>query len=262
MPTVTSPDGTSIAHDRIGAGPLVVLVNGAMGYRENHSDRPLAERLAGSFTVITYDRRGRGESTDTAPYDVAREIDDIQVLIDSAGGPACLYGFSSGAALALRAAAALARSVRMLALCNPPFGPATEAGRAGFAAYAHEIDDLLRRGRPGDAAARFFADMLPAEAIEEMRRSPDWRTVEQVAPTIAYDNAVMGDGTVPHSLARAVTVPTLVFGSRIMPFTVDAAEALTRELQNAELEILEQPTPDVLTPPLTAFFGRTAPQAS
>jgi pimeloyl-ACP methyl ester carboxylesterase len=128
--TVQSADGTSLAFSQIGTGPANVLVDAAAGFRGFGSMGPLAEALAPEFTVFTYDRRGRGESTDTPPYAVEREVEDLQALIEAAGGSACVYGFSSGAVLALRAAAD-GLSIDRLALMEPPLEPSRTDSFAG-----------------------------------------------------------------------------------------------------------------------------------
>src|SRR5688572_18136414 len=105
MSHVISKDGTSIAFDKSGEGPAIIIMNGAMGFREFYGDKPLVEALSNDFTIYTYDRRGRGESTDTKPYTAEKEMEDVAALIEDAGGSSFLYGVSSGAALALRVAA-------------------------------------------------------------------------------------------------------------------------------------------------------------
>lgn len=256
---VTSRDGATIAYDKTGHGPLVVIVSFALAYREYFGEGALAERLSDAFTVITYDRRGRGESTDTSPYTVEREIEDIEALIDASGGSACLYGASSGGALALRAAAGLGPKVAALAVYEPPYG-LTDDDRREFAQYTREIDALLAAGEPGDAVARFLSDMLPPDVIEQMRRSPEWETVEQVAPTLAYDNAVLGDGNVPSDLTRAVAAPTLVLdGGASVPFLREAAKVLAEAMPRATHRTLEGqthlPSPERVAPVLASFFG-------
>jgi pimeloyl-ACP methyl ester carboxylesterase len=120
MNTVLSRDGTAIAFDKSGVGPPLILVDGALCYRASGPSRSLAALLAEHFTVFTYDRRGRGESGDTAPYAVEREVDDIEALIEEAGGSAYVYGVSSGAALALEAANR-GLAIEKLALYEAPF---------------------------------------------------------------------------------------------------------------------------------------------
>lgn len=261
MRYVTSRDGTTIAYDKTGEGPAVLLVDGAMGHRANFGSRPLAAELAQTFTVHTYDRRGRGESTDTQPYGVEREIEDIEALIDEAGGSACIYGISSGAVLALRAASALgAGKVVKLALYEPPFGSDDDRAKQEFAEYTREMAALLDAGKRGDAVALFVADMVPAEMLEEMRQSPEWPIMEAVAPTLAYDNAVMGDGSVPVDEARAATMPALVLVGGASPdFKHEAVEALVRAMPHAKRRTLEDqtsmpPNPEGLAPVLVTFF--------
>lgn len=262
MPQVTSRDGTTIAYDRVGSGPLLVLVDGAMGYRGFGGYTSLARELAGSFTVITYDRRGRGESTDTRPYSVTREIEDIEALLDGSRPPVFLYGQSSGAALALLAAATLGDRISGLAMYEPPYGT-DEDEKEEYARYTREIDDLVAAGRPGDAAARFLSDMLPAESIDEMRTSPTWPVIERVAPTLVYDNAVLGDGCIPTGTARSVSVPTLVLaGGGSMPFMRAAAEALALAIPDAGYRMLDgedhQPAATVVAPVLASFFSSSS----
>ncbi len=134
MSHILSKDGTRIAFDRTGHGPVVIMVNGALAYRGFYGGEELAARLSPDVTFIDYDRRGRGESTDTPPYAVDREIEDIEALIDEAGGSACLYGVSSGACLALLAAARLGPArVERLALYEPPYGSRDEREKQEFA---------------------------------------------------------------------------------------------------------------------------------
>jgi pimeloyl-ACP methyl ester carboxylesterase len=235
MAEVISRDGTRIAFEKAGEGPALILVDGALGYRAHWGQRPLAAALADRFAVYAYDRRGRGESGDTLPYAVEREIEDIEALIAEAGGSAYLYGVSSGAALALKAAAALgAATVPGLALYEPPYNSDDEESKQEFARYAQQMAELLGANLRGDAVAFFLADMLPAEALEGMRRSPDWPILEAVAPTLAYDNAVMGDGAMPAAAAGAATMPALVLGGSESPdFLREAVEALARAMPRA-----------------------------
>src|SRR3954452_13937951 len=148
--TVASEDGTSIAYDRRGEGAAVILVAGALCARLSWSGPHLAQLLAPQFAVYNYDRRGRGDSGDTQPYAVAREIEDIDALIAAAGGSACLFGHSSGAALALEAAAALGERVRKLALYDAPYHEDLE-GRPAWNAYLGQLAEMLAAGRGGDA---------------------------------------------------------------------------------------------------------------
>jgi pimeloyl-ACP methyl ester carboxylesterase len=198
---VTSRDGTSIAFERSGEGPALVLVDGAMCSRQFGPTEATAAALNAAFTVYRYDRRGRGDSTDTPPYEVAREVEDLDALVAEAGGSAFAYGISWGAGLALEAAASGISSTR-LALFEPPY--TAEGGDA-----SQQRDDTLRMaqlleaGRRGEAVEVFFSWVgMPEEAVAEMRSSPVWSALEEIAPTIAYDGKVLGDGTGPARAGR------------------------------------------------------------
>jgi pimeloyl-ACP methyl ester carboxylesterase len=189
MPSVISKDGTSIAYSTTGEGPALILIDGATGFRAFGVGTALAPLLAPHFTVYSYDRRGRGESGDTQPYAVAREIEDIEALIDAAGGEASLYGISSGGALALEATLALGGKVKKLAIYEVPYD-SSENGMAAWRAYRTRLAEALAAGRRGDAVEIFLRFVgAPEEMVAGMRHTPVWATLEAVAPTLAYDAA-------------------------------------------------------------------------
>jgi pimeloyl-ACP methyl ester carboxylesterase len=259
MPTVTSADGTDIAYESSGSGPALVLVDGAMCHRAGGPMRPLTEALRRDFTVFAYDRRGRGASSDTPPYAVEREIEDLAAVIAQAGGAACVYGISSGGALALAAAAAGAGIIK-LALYEPPFLAEVE-GDARIREYTERLTELLAAGRSSDAVALFLAAVgVPAPVIAGMRRSLGWADMAAIAPTLAYDDQVLAGGRVPHGLAPRVTVPVLVLAGSASPGGLQhAAKATAEALPTAEFRTLDGETHDVrpgaLAPVLTGFFG-------
>jgi pimeloyl-ACP methyl ester carboxylesterase len=259
MPHLTSPDGTIIAYDRVGDGPSIVLVDGAMCFRGAGPMDALAEHLANGFTVFTYDRRGRGESTDTLPYTVEREIEDLSALIDEAGGEAYVYAISSGAALALTTAAAGAHISR-LALYEPPFVAEFEdSGRA--AEYSADLKKLLDAGDRGGAVARFMTRVgVPQQMIDGARASQGWPRLEAIAPTLAYDDQLLSGCHVPRGVATRVTVPALLLSGGDSPDNLQrAAEATAAALPNAEHRTLKGQThdvaPDALAPVLIEFFN-------
>jgi pimeloyl-ACP methyl ester carboxylesterase len=259
MDQVTSNDGTAIAFDRYGAGPSVILVGGAFQHRAiDPNTARVAELLAPAFTVYHYDRRGRGDSGDTLPYAVEREVEDIAALIDEAGGHASLFGMSSGGALGLIAVVS-GLPVTKLAVYEPPF-QVEEGGRSAMRSYGDQLSALLAEGRRGDAAAlAMTAFGAPPEAVEGMRQMPVWATFESVAPTLAYDAAVMGDSSVPTEIAGSVTAPTLVIdGGASPPWLGEAADALAAVLPVSQRLTLEGQThdvaPDALAPALQEFF--------
>lgn len=204
-----SPDGTRIAFERAGVGPPLICVDAAGGQRSAGRFRNLAGLLVGRFMVYQYDRRGRGDSTDTRPYAVAREVDDLAALVAAAGEPAFVYGVSSGALLAMQTAAAKP-GVRKLALFEPPIGEVDEP--PGESEFTAELTRLVNDGRPGDAVEYFHIEIgVPAEMVAEMRTSPAWSAHEAIAHTYVYDS-IISDST-RLSVAGRVDVPTLVIDS-------------------------------------------------
>ena len=191
MRTVISKDGTSIAFDQSGQGPSIILVAGATATRL--AETSLAVALAAQFTVFAYDRRGRGDSGDTSPYAVEREVEDIDALITEAGGSAFVFGHSSGAVLALEAARLLKGRIEKLAMYEPPC--IIDDSRPPIPQdYVPHLNKLISEGRRSEAVEYFMIDvvLVPAEMVAQMRSTPMWPQIEAVAHTIAYDGAIMG----------------------------------------------------------------------
>ncbi|WP_405916035.1 alpha/beta fold hydrolase [Streptomyces sp. NBC_00728] len=251
-----SRDGTPIAYERHGDGPTVVLVGGAMCTGATLA--PLAEALSDRFGAITYDRRGRGGSGDTAPFAVAREVEDIAALIEASGGSAALYGISSGGALALEAASS-GLPVREVAVYETPF--AVDEGAAGQrAAYTERLTELLGEDRRGDAVELFLSLVgTPPEMIAGVRMSHAWPGMEAIAPTLAYDNAAMGDSGVPRERLAALSLPLLSIAGDASPAWMrEAARSVAEAAPNGSYRTLEGQThmvdPQVLAPVLAQFF--------
>ena len=262
MKTVTSKDGTTIAYDQWGAGPVVILVDGALQSRAfDQGMVPLAELLASHFTVIHYDRRGRGDSTDNQPYALEREIEDIEAIIDETGGSASLYGISSGAALAMEAAIALPNKVKKLAMYEAPYND-DPAAQETWRKYVTGLQELLAEGRNGDAVGHFMMLVgASAEDVAGIRQTPMWPLWESIAPTLAYDHiAALGeDAAVPAERAARVTVPTLVMdGSESFPFMHGTATILVKAMPHGQHRTLEGQTHEVsgeaIAPVLIEFF--------
>src|SRR5690349_1310284 len=212
MNTVTSKDGTKIAYDTYGEGPAVVLVDGATATRAFGGSTDLAQRLArDGFTTYAFDRRTRGESGDTQPYAVAREIEDIEALIDLVGGSAYLYGISSGGALALEAAAVLGNKVKKLAVYEVPYMGADSPSRVPPPEVFTETKQAVREGRNGDAFVSYMGQFIPAEMLAGMRQAPFWPMMEAVAPSLVNDATVMfGRNFTPQEeLLGRIAVPVL-----------------------------------------------------
>jgi pimeloyl-ACP methyl ester carboxylesterase len=256
---ISSKDGTKIAYGTVGHGQVVIVILGALNSRK--SGAKLAKLLSSQFTVVSYDRRGRGDSTDTAPYSPQREVEDVAALIGAVGGPVCLYGHSSGAAVALEAAIKLRKQVRKVAIYEAPY--ALDAGaRKAAREYYKMLRKLLRSGRSGDAVALFVRSVgVSDNQIEAMRRLPMWRGLEKLAPTLAYDSEVLGDGhSLPADLLSRITTPTLVMhGGAGAPSMRDAARAISETIPRAQLRTLARQThgvsPRVLAPVLEEFFS-------
>jgi pimeloyl-ACP methyl ester carboxylesterase len=216
MDTVSSKDGTTIAFDKFGQGPALILVPGAFEQRamESETANLAALSLLGQhFTVFHYDRRGRGDSTDTLPFALEREIEDIEALIDAGDGSAFLFGISSGAGLAFEAALALPGKVTKLAMYEVPYNDDPSA-RAAWVDFRKQLTEVLAEGRRGDAVGLFMMLLgMPPEHLEGMRQHPMWPMFEAVAPTLAYDAAALGDdASVPRAGSPARGSPAIMDG--------------------------------------------------
>lgn len=257
METITSADGSTIAFDQLGGGPALVLVSGAMCGRA--ADAKSAAALAADFTVLNYDRRGRGDSTEASPYAVEREIEDLAALLDAAGGSAVVVGLSSGGALALLAAAAGLPISRLIGWEIPY--RTDDGGRQAWLGYRARLETLLREGRRGDAVELFMTTVgVPPQAIAGMKQSPFWAGAEEIAPTLAYDAAVLGDGSVPaHRLARVGCSTLLLTGGASPPLFSAAAEAAVAALRAGEHRVLagqiHDVEPEVLAAAVRDFVG-------
>jgi pimeloyl-ACP methyl ester carboxylesterase len=255
MEEVTSRDGTTIAFDRMGDGSPVILVSG--GSTDRSANAPLAALLAPNFAVFNYDRRGRGPSGDTPPYAVEREVEDIEAVIAAAGGSAFLYGTSSGAVLALEAAAS-GLPVTKLALWEPPF--VLDENARPPADQVERYNEMIAEGRRGDAVEYFMTKVvgMPAEFVADGRTQPWWGATEALAHTLAYDATIMGDYSVPTERAASVKVPTLVIAGTDIPWMRQSAEALAEALPDGQVRILEgqghDVDPAVLAPAVKEFF--------
>jgi pimeloyl-ACP methyl ester carboxylesterase len=263
MSAVTSKDGTSIAYERMGSGPAIILVGG--GIDDGSENAPLVPELAERFTVINYARRGRGESGDTLPYAVEREIEDIDALIAEAGGSAHLYGVSSGGALALEAAAG-GSAVDRLAVYEVPYSVADD-WPPRWREYRETLVAVLAEDRRGDAVELFMrvAD-TPEESIAYATSSEFWAGLEALAHTLAYDAACLGDGRPPTGRLATIAQPTLVATGGPHPpdaatwvLALDpAADAIAASIPNGERQTFEGQShvadPKAIAPLLERFF--------
>lgn len=241
---VTSRDGTRIAYEKSGVGPVLVLVSAALADR--NGTRRLATHLSSHFTVINYDRRGRGASTDTPPYSPDKEVEDIQALIEANGGSAFVFGSSSGSVLALDAANELGAKIRKLFMFEPPF--IVDNSRPRMADnLGQEISALVAQDRRNDAVKLFFTKGIgiPGPGVTLMRfLMPGWSKMTAMAQTAPYDLAVLS-GTqtgqpLPPKRWSSIQAPVLVaVGGRSEPFFHSGAKALTEILPHAEYRLLK-----------------------
>jgi pimeloyl-ACP methyl ester carboxylesterase len=257
MHTTVSKDGTIIAYDRLGNGPPVVMVAGA--FNDRATTAPLAIALQDRFTILNPDRRGRGDSGDSHSYAVEREIEDLDALIGEAGGAAAVFGYSSGAMLALRAAAH-GLAITHLALYDAPF--LVDDSRPGLPPdFVQQLEQLIADGRRGDAVELYqrVCIGIPEALIVQMRHAPFRRGLEEIAHTLVYEARLVGDLSIPRDLLASVEVPALVMdGEDSPPFIHPAAQALVEALPDARRHTLAGQThdlaPDAIAPLLKEFL--------
>ncbi len=258
MQHVVSSDGTPIAVERTGAGPALVLVMGAFCDRTTTVD--LTSLLTDRFTVYEYDRRGRGDSGDTAPYAIEREVEDLAAVIGAAGGSAFVYGHSSGGALALEAAAEGVPIGRM-AVFEPPYtGDEVDDGSGTMLS---RINGALADGDP-DLAAKFFMQGVgtPDHIIDMMKAGPGWARMRSLAPTLPYDLTLSDHGSALMPGLASVSTPTLAMaGGASFPWAIEGAEKLAATMPNARALSLpgqsHGPADDLVAAALREFFTET-----
>ena len=235
METTTSRDGTLIAYDVRGDGPPLVYITGATCSRTFWPVVRDSKTFASAFTVVTYDRRGRGASGDTLAWSAAREVDDIEALIETLGGEVFLYGHSSGAVLAMHAALQLGSKVRGLMMYDAPWVH-DAAEREEYAALRAQVELLLVQGRNAAATRRFLTGIgMPRLFVAMLPLLPGWRTIVELAPTLRYDLALTAD-LPPLELAAKLGVPThILVGERSPSELHDVARALAEAVPDATL---------------------------
>jgi pimeloyl-ACP methyl ester carboxylesterase len=259
--TVTSKDGTTIAYEKIGSGPALVLVDGAMCYRDFGPCRSLAEKISDRYTVYFYDRRGRGESGDTAPYAPEREFEDLAAVLAAAGGDAYVLGFSSGGGLALQAAASGVKMKKLASYEAPFIGGVFKRGKPVDALA--ELNTKLAAGDRGGAVGYFMVDMVggPAFLPLMMRLMPKVYTqLKAVAHTIPYDTELMRSFVLPKAALAKITVPTLVLGGgKAKPNMVAAVQGVANAIPGSVHHTLPGQTHQVkdeaIIPEIVAFFS-------
>jgi pimeloyl-ACP methyl ester carboxylesterase len=264
--TLTSKDGTTIAYETAGSGPAVVVISTVAEDRTGVAG--IASLLAEHFTVVNFDRRGRGGSGDPQPYDPAREVEDIEALIDAVGGTAALVSGSAGCVLALDATSALGPKVTALHLYEPPF-IVSDARPPVPADYVAHQEALVAAGKRSEAVEYFMTQALlvPAEWVEGMKQDPSWDQMAALAHTYAYDGRIVRgtqDGTPLPRDRWSVDAPVLVLvGENSEPFFLEGAHALAEILPHVTVQTLPGQdhgafwmAPDAVVESIRAFLGR------
>ena len=259
MRTTHSADGTRIAFDQTGHGPPVILVVGA--FNDRSTGAALAKALDAGLTVLNYDRRGRGASGDTQPYAVEREVEDLDALIREAGGAAGVFGYSSGAQLALEAAAH-GLNITRLALYDAPFIVGDDVPRPPKD-IAAQLAKLIASNRRGDAVELYQTKLvgIPEPVVAQLRHAPFRPALEAIAHTLVYDATLVGDLRVPKDRLRSINAPTLaIYGSGSPALMGPAAKALAEAIPDGHVKRLDGQSHDIvpsaLGPVLLEFFGR------
>lgn len=251
---VTSKDGTRIAYDKLGSGPPLVIVNGALAVRTFMFAQKMADELAKAFTVYNYDRRGRGDSADAPVYSVAKEVDDVAAVCKAAGGKPFVVGFSSGAALALEAAAAGVAMAGLYAY-EPPYINADPAGKAD-PEYQRTMDDFIAKGERDKAVAYFMRFVgVPGFGVAIMKLLPMWKVMLGAAHTLPYDARMMNHFDVPVKRFAAIKAPTIVAnGSKTTPALKAGAKAAAQAIPKARHVVLPKQNHGVRPKAMAAFL--------
>ena len=249
--TVQSADGTTIAYEKTGTGPALILIGGALSNRQSAGD--LAVLLADRFTVYAVDRRGRGDSGDTEPYSVERELEDLSALVAVAGEPTYIYGHSSGGALALEAAQRGLRFGGIVAY-EPPYMVAGEPDDD----FNQLVSRAVEEGRPEEALSLFIGNAMPG-SLDDMKRSPFWPGLVSIAHTLPYDLGIVRDGAIPPERFNAITAPTLLVDGAASPaWAARAVDAIAASVPGSMRMTVDGHDPrvpnEVIAPILAEFF--------
>ncbi|TDW75011.1 alpha/beta fold hydrolase [Kribbella pratensis] len=252
MQKVVSKDGTELAYDTYGSGPVLVLVAGGFTERSRYVDD--AKALSSAFTVVNYDRRGRGDSGDTLPYAVEREWEDLDAIRSATGAQyACAY--SSGSMVLLQAGLPFEKQ----AMLEPPFR--VDGAPQAPDRYIERLQEFVDAGNPGGAAELFMVEAVgqPKEVVDQIRQTPMWAGMEAIAHTLVYDGLQMGDSAVPRELLASVDVPTLAMYSNASPdWLKEAARQAAEALPHGTLEghdgTFHTLPPETMARVLTGYF--------
>lgn len=239
MKTTTSKDGTTLAYDVVGSGPALVYITGAICFRKFSPVANDVKAFAKEFTVYNYDRRGRGDSGNTLPWSLDREIEDIEAIIDAAGGKACLYGHSSGAVLALEATMRLGDKVQKTILYDAS-NVHDQTEKAEYAGLRNRTQALLDAGKNGAAVKNFLTEIGMSKAfIALLPLFPGWKTMKALAPTLMYDIAITGDVPPVDRAARITTPLFIMVGGKSPTALHNVADQLARAVPHAQHVVVD-----------------------
>ena len=262
MEKVISKDGTKIAFNKTGAGPVLILVDGAMCNSTFGPMPKLIPLLSKSFTVICYDRRGRGNSTDTVPYSPERETEDIEALINAVNGSVYLFGMSSGAILSLMTAANSSH-IKKLALYEPPFEINDNNSTGDSTKHYTEITDLLKSDNQTGAVKYFMREIAktPSFVITIMRLLPMWNKLISNVNSLPYDLQITQSFTLKNLKSKSISIPALViYGGKSSGELQNAAKAASDSMPDSKILVLEgqahNVSVNVLAPVLIDFYNK------
>lgn len=256
---VTSKDGTQIAYDVMGSGPVLIYITGASCFRKFPPVLEDVKVFSKDFTVYNFDRRGRGDSSDTQPYSVEKEIEDIEALIEVSSGKALLYGHSSGAVLALEAAYKL-KNVEKIIVYDVPY-VATETEKSTYKALSDKVLTQLSLRNNKKAMKTFLSGIgMPKLFVWLLPFFPGWEIMHQLAPTLAYD-IDLTKNFAPLDRLKDIEIPTLVLAGSKSPENIRVvARQIAKAIPMANYEEIDgqdhMVSAKVLLPIFNKFFGK------
>lgn len=261
MDKIISKDGTLIAFDKTGKGPALVLVDGAFCFREYGVTPKLVPLISDFFTVYSYDRRGRGESSDREPYSIDNEIEDLKGIIEKTGEVPCICGFSSGAGLILHAIVKGIK-VKSIALFEPPYVANLSNDKVPPKDAVIELTNFVKKGKRSDAVKYFMTKVMGMPGITvflfKLFGKSLWDKNESVANTLSYDVAIMGNYSIPKEITASINVPTVVIGGEKSPQNLrKAVEAVAQAIPQSQIRLIKgshNVSMKVLAPCLIDFF--------
>ncbi len=239
MKSIRSKDGTTLAYDVYGNGPALIYITGAICFRNFKPVLDDAKIFAREFTMYNYDRRGRGDSSDTLPYSIDREIEDIEAMIDAAGGSAFLYGHSSGAVLALEAARRIPSKISKVSIYDASYVH-DEREKSEYAVLCTKVSELVRQNKNAQALRTFLIGIgMPKFFVYLLPLMPGWKIMKALAPTLEYDMLLTRE-LPPTVQASEIKVPMqIIYGEKSPAGIHSVAHQLAQAIPGAQLKQLD-----------------------